>query len=46
LLARPDQALACQVQTQGLEVKLPPTPPDADASVVVVELDGPVQTIP
>jgi alpha-L-fucosidase len=46
LLARPDQALACQVQPQGMELKLPSTPPDADASVVVVELNGPVQTIP
>jgi alpha-L-fucosidase len=46
LLAQPELAIPCQNRPQGVELQLPAKAPDADASVVVLELDGPVQTIP
>jgi len=46
LLAGRDTPLRYTAKANSLELTLPPAAPDPDASVVVVELDGPVQTIP
>jgi alpha-L-fucosidase len=43
LLARPEVPLAWERQANGLQLALPATAPDVDASVIVLELDGPVQ---
>ena len=46
LLARPDHDLAVTLTAKGCQVALPAVAPDAIASVVVVELSGPVALVP
>ena len=46
LLARPDQNLAVTASAKGLQVALPQSSPDPIASVVVLEIAGPVATLP
>lgn len=45
MLAKPDSGLVCTNTDKGLEIALPDTPPDPDASVVVAEIDGPARVI-
>ena len=45
LLASPAETLAVATEADGVHVKLPATAPDAVATVVVLELDGPPQVV-
>ena len=46
LLADPGQGLAVTPTAKGVEIAVPATAPDPIASVVVVELDGPLAVLP
>ncbi|MGQ9455668.1 MAG: alpha-L-fucosidase [Armatimonadota bacterium] len=40
LLADPGKKLSCRKVSDGLEIELPPSPPDSIASVVVIDIQG------
>jgi len=44
LLARPDEPLATIATPEGVRIDVPPLPPDAAASVLVLQIDGPPRT--